>query len=150
MSSDKVIQEATNKVFCQRVGFMAIQVADEVSAESPDTPEHEARLAYAQQIFRGDDKALLLTLHVIANSQAIESTLLNKTHTDVQDADLKTAVQAIWTARSLAFGIVNHQLNRIRQITTDVAVLAQQTQNAANMVDSVTKMPAFNKLMENS
>lgn len=102
MATDKIIKEATNPIFAQRVALLAIRMAHDVAGESPDDPTADARSLYANTILRGEERALLLVMHVIAASDAIASTLENGTAEDVQDTDIEAALEEVWDARARA------------------------------------------------
>jgi len=124
-ATDKIIREAINQTFCQRIAFVALRVAHGVTTESPDTENYENRRAYADKVFRGEDKAIGLAMHVVAASEAISSTLENGTSEDVQDADIESALKEIWDARSKAYqginiDIANQMLARMTSIRNDV------------------------------
>jgi hypothetical protein len=124
-ATDKIIQEAINQAFCQRIAFMALRVAQSVTGESPDTPNYDNRRAYADKIFRGDDKAISLTLHVVAASEAVAKALEAGTSEDVQDLDIENALKAIWDARATAhqgisIDLANQMLSRMTSLRNEV------------------------------
>lgn len=137
MATDKIIQEATDLVFCQRVALLAIRMASDVSGESPDTPNHEARLAYANQVFRGDDKAMLLVMHIIAANDAIAEALDNGTAADVQDTHIQEALRDIWDPRSTSFAVTDIQFNKAQTIVEEAFKVQQESKNIAETLQSV-------------
>lgn len=62
MATDKIVAEVSKPSFYTRVAFIALKTAQSVATEDPGTANHEARVAYANKIFRGEDAALLLSL----------------------------------------------------------------------------------------
>jgi hypothetical protein len=128
-ATDKIIREAVNQAFCQRVAFMALRVAQAVAGESPDTPNHDNRRAYADKVFRGDDKAIGLTLHVVAASEAVSNALESGTAENVQDLDIENALKTIWDSRSKAYqgisiDLANQMLSRMTGLKNDVIDIA--------------------------
>jgi hypothetical protein len=92
-----------------------MQIAQRATGEPPETPNYANRLAYANQIFRGDERPLLLAVHAVSNSPDITSALESGTSADVTDEQLASALEAIWDTRATAFGSVNNELIRSYQ-----------------------------------
>jgi hypothetical protein len=147
MPTSKIIQEVANKIFCQRVAFLALRAAQKVVAEKSNAEDFDARAAYANQIFRGEDRALLLTLHVVAASSAIEAALENGTHEDVQDADIEAALKEIWEARATAYASVNEPLNRARRVMMEAAMAREDAANSVNEVRQTLQLMKDNKMI---
>ena len=103
MATDKIINEVSKRSFYQRVGYIALKVAQNVASENPDTENHQSRAQYASLIFRGGDNAILLASHIVASNPTIASMIENGSGADVSDNDIEYAFSGIWTARSLAF-----------------------------------------------
>jgi hypothetical protein len=125
MATGKIIKEAIVQEFVQRVAFLALRAAQDVASESPDTANHEARVMYADRVFRGEDRAVLLTLHIVAASDPIRTALEDGTHDDVQDSDIEAALGAVWDARANAFGgmamdMTNLTLEKLREAKLEV------------------------------
>lgn len=106
MSAVDLINTASNAEFSGRVMMIAFKVAQMVASEDAATPDHAARVDYAEIIFRGDDKPNLMAAHVISSNPTIgaaieaEPTLYGS---NVPDNDIEFALSSIWTARALAF-----------------------------------------------
>jgi hypothetical protein len=107
-ATNKIIKEAVSLEFTQRVAFIALQSAQDVASESPDTENHANRVAYADRIFRGEEKALSLALHIVGASPEIMAALEEGTQDDVQDEDIINTFGAIWNARANAYGTGAH------------------------------------------
>ena len=126
MPSQKILTEAANKVFCQRVAFIAFQVASKVAGESPDTPNHLERAHYAEHIFRGEEKALLLTMHVVASSPEICALLEEGGQDTVGDDMLTAAVEAVWEPRAMACGAIHSEVQRVRELAVQTGQISQE------------------------
>jgi hypothetical protein len=131
MPTANIIEQAANKVFCQRVAFLAMRAAHKAAKE---TPEDLTYMAYAEHIFRGGEKAVLLTLHVVAASDTISAALESGGADAVQDADIEAALQDIWAMRSAAFGAAEGQLVQMRRIADEAAHHAEDVKNAASEI----------------
>lgn len=103
MAAAARIAAARDPAFAGRVSFIAMTVAQNVASEDPGTANHAERAAYAQRVFRGEDRASLLAAHVIASNGTIASTIDNSGAAAVPDGDIEFALAGIWTARALAF-----------------------------------------------
>ena len=71
MATRDIIDAASKPVFYTRVAFIALKAAQNVSNEDPATENHALRLAYAGRVLTGDDKALLIALHIAASSRRL-------------------------------------------------------------------------------
>ena len=148
MASDKLIDAIANPALVQRVAYMALRTAHEVATEPPETENHALRMAYAETIFRGEDKVLLLALHLAAAEPAIADALVNGT--EVQDLDMENALKAVWNVRAAAYGSVNYTLQHAQKIVIDAHNIANeaitQAREAANraseMVEKMTQSTA--------
>lgn len=103
MATKDIITAASDPVYYTRVAFIALKAAQNVSTEDPGTANHANRLAYAGRVLTGNDKALLISLHVAASNPTIASTLETSGGDAVPDADIEFAMGQIWDARSNAF-----------------------------------------------
>lgn len=103
MATNDIISAATDPVFYTRVAFIALKAAQNVANEAPSTPNHANRAAYAGRVLTGEDKSLLLALHIAASNPTIASTL--EAGNDVPDSDLEYAMGQIWDARANAFAV---------------------------------------------
>lgn len=103
MAVKDIIKEAIKPEFYTRVGFIALKTAQNVAAEAGNTVNHANRVAYANRVFRGDDQALLLTLHLVASNGTIQTTLQSSGNQAVPDGDIEFALATIWDARANAF-----------------------------------------------
>lgn len=103
MSTTDIINAASDPVFYTRVSFISLKVAQNVAAEDPGYPNHQNRLAYCAQIFRGDDNALLLSLHIASSNPTIAATLETEGGAAVPDGDIEFAMATIWDARANSF-----------------------------------------------
>ena len=100
MTSLNIVQAAADPDFYTRVSFLAVKTAQNVAAEAPTASNHEARVQYANRVFRGDDNAALLAQHVATNP-AIGAAL--EQGAVVPDGDIEFALASIWDARANAF-----------------------------------------------
>jgi hypothetical protein len=105
MATKDIIQAASNPTYYTRVAFIALKVAQNVAAEDPNTANHANRAAYAGRVMTGEDKALLLSLHIAAANATIAGTLETQGGDAVPDGDIEFAMGQIWDARSNAFAI---------------------------------------------
>lgn len=103
MGTKKIIEEASKPEFYTRVSFIALKAAQNVAAEAGNTENHENRVAYANRIFRGEENALLLTLHVVSANGTISAALENSGGDAVPDGDIEFVLSTIWDARANAF-----------------------------------------------
>lgn len=103
MATKEIIQAASKPAFYQRVSFIALKAAQNVANESDATPNHANRIAYAGRVLKGDDKALLLALHIAASNATIASTLETSGGDAVPDSDLEYAMGQVWDVRANAF-----------------------------------------------
>jgi len=131
MATDKIIKEAASQLFTQRVAFLALRVAQAVAGDSPDAENRAERADYAAYIFRGEEKILLLTLHVVVASDAITAALDGGSAADVKDEDIEAALESIWDARALAFGAVSMQLQKAQRLVDEVWSAVQVAKDAA-------------------
>lgn len=105
MATLDIISAASNPVFYTRVAFIALKAAQNVAAEAANTPNHVNRVAYSGRVFRGDDKALLIALHIAASNPTIAQTLETGGGAAVPDGDIEFAMGQIWDARANAFAV---------------------------------------------
>ena len=103
MSTTDIINAASDPVFYTRVSFISLKVAQNVAAEDTGTANHENRVAYSGRIFRGDDNALLLALHIAASNPTIAQTLETQGGSAVPDGDIEYAMGGIWDSRANSF-----------------------------------------------
>ena len=103
MSTQQVIEGASQPTFYNRVAYIALKVAQNVATEADSTPNHANRLMYCARIFAGDDSALLLSNHVSASNPTIASILETQGPDAVPDADIEFALGAIWDSRANSF-----------------------------------------------
>ena len=141
MASEKIMQAVADKLFCQRVAFVAMQVAARSTGEPPETPNYANRVAYANMVIRGDERALLLAVHVVSASSDIGAAL--EAGSEVTDEQLAIALEAIWDTRATAFGSVNNELVRsyqaINEARLQVAGLHEAVEATRMAIDAVTK-----------
>jgi len=141
MASEKIMQAVADKLFCQRVAFVAMQVAARSTGEPPETPNYANRVAYANMVFRGDERALLLAVHAASASSGIGAAL--EAGSEVTDEQLALALEAIWDTRATAFGSVNNELIRsyqaINEAKHQVAGLHEAVEATRMAIDAVTK-----------
>jgi hypothetical protein len=133
--------EIADKLFCQRVAYAAMQIAQRATGEPPETPNYANRVAYANMVFRGDERALLLAVHVVSASSDIGAAL--EAGSEVTDEQLALALEAIWDTRATAFGSVNNELVRsyqaINEARLQVAGLHEAVEATRMAIDAVTK-----------
>ncbi|MGO7533108.1 hypothetical protein [Rhizobium leguminosarum] len=103
MATKDIIAAASNPVFYTRVAFIALKAAQNVSNEDPATANHANRLNYSGRVLTGDDKALLISLHIAASNATIAATLESSGGDAVPDGDIEFAMGQIWDARANAF-----------------------------------------------
>jgi hypothetical protein len=103
MATSDIIAAASRPSFYTRVAFIALKSAQNVAAEDPGTANHANRVAYAGRVLTGDDKALLLALHIAASNPTIAGTLESSGGDAVPDNDIEFAMGQIWDARSNAY-----------------------------------------------
>src|SRR5580765_7681782 len=106
-----LVSKVTDLAFCQKVAFAAMRAAQKVATESPDTPNHVVRAAYADRVFRGEDKAALLAAHVAVANTNVAAAL--EAGEEVQDSDIAMALDSIWDARAAAFGSADVYLTKM-------------------------------------
>lgn len=100
------ISAASDQLFSGRVMIFLFKVAAAVAAEPHNTPQHAVRLAYAQRIFRGDERPQLVAAHIIVAKASILSAIDAQPAalgSNVADADIEASLTSIWTARALAY-----------------------------------------------
>jgi hypothetical protein len=145
MPSQAIIEAAAEKIFCQRVAFIAFQVATAITGEPPETPNHLERLFYCDFIYRGDEKALLLTLHVVASSSEICSVLSGDGgeggQAMVTDEMLTTAIANIWDARALAYAAIHSQVKQVQDLTNTVGQALEVAHNMRIAIEHATTSP---------
>lgn len=103
MATTDIIAAASDPVFYTRVSFISLKTAQNVASEDTGAPNHQARVDYAERIFRGGDNALLIAMHVAASNPTIASTLETEGGAAVPDGDIEFALATIWDARANAF-----------------------------------------------
>jgi hypothetical protein len=106
MSAVDLINTASNAEFSGRVMMIAFKVGQMVASEDASTPDHDARMNYAEIIMRGEDKPNLMAAHVISSNPTISAAIEAEPTSygsNVPDADIEFALSSIWTARGLAF-----------------------------------------------
>ena len=103
MATKAIIAAASDPVFYTRVAFIALKSAQNVAAEDPATANHANRVAYAGRVLTGNDKALLIALHIAASNATIAATLESGGGDAVPDGDIEFAMGQIWDARANAF-----------------------------------------------
>lgn len=103
MSTTDIINAANDPVFYTRVSYISLKVAQNVASEDPGTENHANRVEYSSAIFRGDDNAALLSMHIAASNPTIAATLETEGGDAVPDGDIEFAMATIWDARSNAY-----------------------------------------------
>lgn len=103
MATKDIITAASHPQFYTRVAFIALKAAQNVANEAENTPNHANRVAYAGRVLAGNDRALLLALHIAASNGTIAATLESSGGDAVPDGDLEYAMGQIWDTRSNAF-----------------------------------------------
>jgi len=127
MPSTDVVLKAHSRIFCQRVAYIAMKVAHQMAANSPDDLN---AMAYAEHIFRGGENATLLALHVAAANEAVSAVLETEGVDMVRDEDIEAALQAIWGMRSAAFGATSMQVRKVQELVAQVTRSAEEAQSA--------------------
>lgn len=95
------VSKANDPAFYTRVLFLSLTTAQSVAAEADNTPNHAARVKYANRILRGEENAPLLAAHVISANGSIRANIDN--NTDVPDGDIEFVLASIWDSRAKAF-----------------------------------------------
>jgi|SRR5262245_7625732 len=126
MPSGKIIAAAVDPAFCQRVAFLALRTAHAIATDTPDDID---RLLYAQQVFRGDDKTVLLVYHVVAASEEIAGALESGDDQGVTDEMIMEALEQVWTARATAYAAANVQGRRVVELINQVNAMANEIEN---------------------
>jgi hypothetical protein len=103
MATRDIIQAASDPTYYTRVAFIALKAAQNVATEADSTPNHANRLAYAGRVMTGQDKALLIALHIAASNGTIAAALESGGGSAVPDGDIEYAMGQIWDARSNAY-----------------------------------------------
>lgn len=103
MSTQQIIDAASQPTFYTRVSYIALKVAQNVASEDPATPNHDNRMNYAGRVLTGMDNALLLSLNIAATNPTIAHTLETQGGDAVPDGDIEFAMGAIWDSRSNAY-----------------------------------------------
>jgi hypothetical protein len=102
MSALDIVTAASDPAFYSRVSYIALKVAQMVSSEEAEHPNHKNRVAYANKVFQGDDNAVLLAQHVATNP-AISGALESEGPEAPTDQDIEFVLTSIWDARANAF-----------------------------------------------
>lgn len=106
MSALDLISTASDPSFAGRVMMLLFKVAQNVASEDPGTANHDARIAYSERIFRGEEQPQLVSAHVISSNPSISATIESDPGakgSNVPDGDIEFALATIWDARALAF-----------------------------------------------
>ena len=103
MASSDIIAEVSKPEFYTRVSFISLKVAQNVAAEPPETANNANRTAYSSRIFRGDEDALMLSMHLVSSNAAITATIEAEGGSAVPDGDIEFALATIWDSRANAF-----------------------------------------------
>lgn len=103
MATSDIIAEVSQATFYQRVSYLALGAAQQVASEDVATPNHDNRVLYASRIFRGEEDALMLSMHVVSSNPTIAETITNSGGDAVPDNDLQFALASIWDARANAY-----------------------------------------------
>ena len=103
MASSDIIAEVSKPEFYTRVSFISLKVAQNVASEDPATANHENRTAYSSRIFRGDEDALMLSMHLVSSNPSITATIEESGGAAVPDGDIEFALATIWDSRANAF-----------------------------------------------
>jgi hypothetical protein len=103
MATSDIIAEVSKPTFYERVSYLSLGVAQQVATEPDTDPNHANRVAYSDRIFRGEEDALLLAMHVVSSNPTIANTVATEGGDAVPDADIQFALASIWDARANAF-----------------------------------------------
>jgi hypothetical protein len=106
MSALDLISAASDPTFAGRIMMLMFKVGQAVATEAPTEPDHAARLAYSERVFRGDEQPQTVAAHCISSNPTISAAIEahpEQKGANVPDADLEFALSSIWTARALAF-----------------------------------------------
>lgn len=119
MGTKAIIEAASDPVFYTRVAFLALKAAQSIATENPNHPNHAARVAYANKIFRGEEAAITIAMHVAASNPTISAALESQGGDAVPDGDIEFVLATIWDARSTAFQetFVTNIYNNYYQVT---------------------------------
>ena len=103
MTTQQIVAAASDPLFYDRVGFIALKVAQNVASEDPGTANHQNRVNQSNRVFNGTEDNLLLANHVAASNPTIAGALETGGHDAVPDGDIEFALATIWDARANAF-----------------------------------------------
>ncbi|MER9336460.1 hypothetical protein NKJ06_21110 [Mesorhizobium sp. M0293] len=103
MATKDIIAAASDPVFYTRVAFIALKTAQQVASEDPATANHANRVHYAGLVMTGQDKALLLALHLVAANATIAQNIEANGGDAVPDGDIEFVLGSIWDPRANAF-----------------------------------------------
>lgn len=103
MGTKAIIEAASDPIFYTRVAFLAVKTAQNIASEKPNHPNHEARVAYANKIFRGEEAAITIAMHVASSNPTVAATLESSGGDAVPDGDIEFVLATIWDARANAF-----------------------------------------------
>lgn len=106
MPASDYLATASDDAFAGRVLVSCFKVAGDVVAEAGTVPQHAERISYVKRVARGDDRPRLIGIHMIMASAAIRTAIDAAPAlkgSNVTDAQIETALAAIWTPRALAF-----------------------------------------------
>ncbi|MER8619160.1 hypothetical protein NKG99_20370 [Mesorhizobium sp. M1409] len=103
MATKDIIAAASDPIFYTRVAFLALKAAQQVASEDPATANHANRIHYAGLVMTGQDKALLLALHIVAANATIANEIENIGGDAVPDGDIEFVLASIWDSRANAF-----------------------------------------------
>lgn len=75
MSALDLVATARDMTFSARVAMISMKSAVAVGNEAPDEPDHQARLAWANKVLRGDQNNKILASAIIASNATITAAI---------------------------------------------------------------------------
>ena len=105
MSAIDIVNAAYDATFVNRVTMIMYGTAQDVASEDPATEHHAERLNYAGLVILGNEKPMVVSMHIVSSNASIQATIESDPDargSNVPDGDIEFALASIWTARSLA------------------------------------------------
>lgn len=83
--------------FLGRVNYAVTLAAVNVASEDPNTPNHPARKAFADNVFKGNYSVTAVALLALTNSTvANEANVATTPDFAIVDSDLQNAINGLW------------------------------------------------------
>jgi hypothetical protein len=101
MAAIDLLAAARNDTFAARVGFLSMKVALVVADEAPETTDHDARIAWANEVFTNEQNNKNVAMAVIASNGTIQTAINGAPSSygsNVSDADIEYALGQVIVA----------------------------------------------------